>query len=329
MDLIDSLIYSQPQMVPSSLRQPYDYLAAIPGTNGDIRTQFIRSFNDSYFSIDNHDTIATISEVITVFHNSSLLIDDIEDGSEFRRGRPAAHTKYGVASTLNCGNMMYFVALQTAQQNLPQFHPSDNKNEIALSISNILVEELLNLHHGQGLDIHWRDHLKTSTLPSIQEYMEMIMNKTGGLFRLAVKLLGVFSTPPDQRTVLAIANLFGIVFQIRDDVMNLVDDKYSHMKGMKGEDLVEGKLSLPILHCLHSSTNDSPVTSLLYHMDMKQRQQNPQLVEQAVEYMKVETKSLQYAQDLLRLYGAKIKQLVGPDTNSFLVQIVDKLLNSI
>ena len=329
MDLVDSLIYSQPQMVPSTLRQPYDYLVAIPGTNGDIRTQFIRSFNDLYFSIDNHDTIATISEVITVFHNSSLLIDDIEDGSEFRRGRPAAHTKYGVALTLNCGNMMYFVALQTAQQNLPQFHPSDNKNEIALSILNILVEELLNLHHGQGLDIHWRDHLKTSTLPLIQEYMEMIMNKTGGLFRLAVKLLGVFSTPPDERTVLAIANLFGIVFQIRDDVMNLVDDKYSHMKGMKGEDLVEGKLSLPILHCLHSLTNDSPVTSLLYHMDMKQRQQNPQLVQQAVEYMKVETKSLQYAQDLLRLYGAKIKQLVGPDTNSFLVQIVDKLLNSI
>lgn len=329
MELIDTLIYSQPQMIPDVIRLPYDYLAAIPGTNGDIRTQFIKSFNDLYFTIDNHDTIATISEVITVFHNSSLLIDDIEDGSEFRRGLPAAHTKYGVALTLNCGNLMYFVALQTAQQKLPQYHPSDNKNDIALSILNILVEELLNLHHGQGLDIHWRDHLKTTKLPLIEEYMEMIMNKTGGLFRLAVKLLGAFSTPQDKPTVLAIANLFGIVFQIRDDLMNLVDDKYSHMKGMKGEDLVEGKLSLPILHCLHTLTEDSPVRTLLYQMDMKQRQQNLQLVEEAVEYMKVETKSLEYTQNLLRLYGAKIIELVGPDTNSFLVQIVDKLRNSI
>ena len=47
-------------------------------------------------------------------------------------------------------------------------------------------EELLNLHRGQGMDLFWRD---TLTCPSEDDYLEMVENKTGGLFRLAVKLM--------------------------------------------------------------------------------------------------------------------------------------------
>ena len=50
----------------------------------------------------------------------------------------------------------------------------------------LFTEELLNLHRGQGLEIHWRDN---SSCPSMEEYVEMIGNKTGGLLRLAVRLM--------------------------------------------------------------------------------------------------------------------------------------------
>ena len=50
----------------------------------------------------------------------------------------------------------------------------------------IYTEELLNLHRGQGMDLFWRDSL---TCPTEEEYLEMVNNKTGGLFRLAVKLM--------------------------------------------------------------------------------------------------------------------------------------------
>ena len=50
----------------------------------------------------------------------------------------------------------------------------------------IFTEELINLHRGQGMDLYWRDSL---TCPSEADYLEMVGNKTGGLFRLAVKLM--------------------------------------------------------------------------------------------------------------------------------------------
>jgi len=48
------------------------------------------------------------------------------------------------------------------------------------------VDELINLHRGQGMDLFWRDSL---TCPTEEEYIEMVNNKTGGLLRLAVKLM--------------------------------------------------------------------------------------------------------------------------------------------
>lgn len=328
MEYIDRIIYSEESLMPDLIRQPYDYLAALPGNNGDVRGQFIRGFNDLYYRVDDAGAIDTISNIITIFHNASLLIDDIEDDSPFRRGFPAAHTKFGMALTLNCGNMMYFFALHKAQHVLPRYLPHQDKDTASTSILNILVEELLHLHRGQGLDIHWRDHLGSITLPRIDEYMEMIMNKTGGLFRLAVKLLGVFSEQKDQKLILAIANLFGIVFQIRDDYLSLVDERYHKMKGIKGEDLVEGKLSLPILHSLQNLDEDSPVHTLMYTMDPHQRRKNPELIDKAITHMQ-ETKSLAFTKETLQLYGEKIKDLVGHNTDSFLIDMVDKLLNSI
>lgn len=55
----------------------------------------------------------------------------------------------------------------------------------------IFTEELLNLHRGQGLELHWRDSL---TCPSEADYLEMVDKKTGGLFRLAIKLMQAEST---------------------------------------------------------------------------------------------------------------------------------------
>lgn len=55
----------------------------------------------------------------------------------------------------------------------------------------VFTEELLNLHRGQGMELFWRD---TLTCPSEADYFEMISNKTGGLYRLALKLMQVEGT---------------------------------------------------------------------------------------------------------------------------------------
>jgi geranylgeranyl diphosphate synthase type 3 len=87
---------------------------------------------------------------------------------------PVAHSIFGTAQTINSANYVYFLALQELQK---------LNNPAAIDI---YTEELLNLHRGQGLDLFWRD---TLTCPTEEEYLEMVDNKTGGLFRLAVKLM--------------------------------------------------------------------------------------------------------------------------------------------
>lgn len=327
--------YDRPENEP--ILEPYRYLAEIPGNNSNVRGKFLEAFNRLYFHIEQKPLLDAIGDIILIFHNASLLIDDIEDSSEYRRGFPAAHTKYGIPLTINCGNLMYFVALQKAQITLPRLY-SDLNSDLEIDIdklkfetSQILIDEMLNLHHGQGLDIYWRDYLPETqeSLPLVQDYLLMVKDKTGGLFRLSIKLLALFSKR-ETTDLIPIANLLGIIYQVRDDYLNLTSSKYSHMKGVVGEDLVEGKLSLPILHCLQLSDN-SPVHELLYNtLSSEERREKPQLIAQCIDYMTKDSESLQFTYDLLQKYHDKVKLMIE-DTevdnalDSMLFQIIDQL----
>jgi geranylgeranyl diphosphate synthase type 3 len=152
------------------LHGPFDYLFAHPGK--DMRTQLIAAFNQ-WLEVT-PASLEIITKVVGMLHTASLLIDDVEDSSLLRRGLPVAHSIFGTAQTINSANYIYFCALQELQKlNNPK-------------VMTIYTEELLNLHRGQGMDLFWRD---TLTCPTEDDYLEMVGNKTGGLFRLAVKLM--------------------------------------------------------------------------------------------------------------------------------------------
>jgi geranylgeranyl diphosphate synthase type 3 len=162
------------------LLEPYEYLLQVPGK--DVRGKLIDSFN-KWLQISEEE-LNQIKTIVSMLHNASLLVDDIEDNSVLRRGLPVAHKVYGVASAINSANYVYFIALQKcASMNNPK-------------ASAIFLEEMLNLHHGQGFDIFWRDH---QICPTEEEYKRMVLDKTGGLFRLAVKLIQAFSK--DERYI--------------------------------------------------------------------------------------------------------------------------------
>jgi geranylgeranyl diphosphate synthase type 3 len=152
------------------LQGPYDYLISQPGKG--IRSQLISAF-DEWLEVP-PESLEIITKVVGMLHTASLLVDDVEDSSLLRRGLPVAHSIFGTAQTINSANYVYFCALQEVQK---------LKNPKAITI---FTEELLNLHRGQGMDLYWRDSL---TCPTEEDYLEMVGNKTGGLFRLAIKLM--------------------------------------------------------------------------------------------------------------------------------------------
>jgi geranylgeranyl diphosphate synthase type 3 len=243
--------------------EPFTYITANPGK--EIRGKMIEAFNVWLGVPPGH--LRTISRIVSMLHHASLLIDDIEDDSQLRRGAPVAHKIYGVPQTINTANYVYFLAYQelfALTRDAPPTPPADSPPAdapvrciAAADLEKVVTAELLNLHRGQGLDLLWRDSL---ICPTEEEYISMVNNKTGGLFRIAIKLLMACATRNAEVDYIPLVNLVGVYFQIRDDYMNLQSTEYGDNKGF-AEDLSEGKFSFPIVHAVRADTSNRQVLS--------------------------------------------------------------------
>jgi len=244
--------------VDENLLEPWTYILNVPGKN--IRGKMITAWN-KWLQVD-EQKVEAISEVVKMLHTSSLLIDDIEDDSTLRRGVPVAHNIYGLPSTLNTANYVYVMALEKCLQ----LQSSE--------ATHVFTQELLNLHRGQGQDILWRD---TCECPTEEEYRSMVLDKTGGLFRLAVGLMQCFSQ--DKTDYLPLLDSMAYYFQVRDDYMNIASTEYFANKSFC-EDLTEGKFSFPIIHCIRSYPTDHRIMRIL-----KQKTRDVTVKKHAVEWM--------------------------------------------
>ncbi|RLN63601.1 hypothetical protein BBJ28_00004830 [Nothophytophthora sp. Chile5] len=286
----------------TKLLEPYAYVTELPGKN--VRGHMINAFQAWLQAPP--EPVVSIKRIVDELHNASLLIDDIEDDSQLRRGKPVAHVIFGVPATINCANYVYFLSLQRCQA---------LNNPKALEV---YTREMLRLHQGQGLDIFWRDHLQC---PSLDEYLDMVKNKTGGLFRLAIGLMQVFSSC--QLDFQPLVNALAVYFQVRDDYVNLFDEAYMENKSYC-EDLTEGKFSYPLIVAIRENPQDTRLLGIL-----KQRTKNTELKKYAVQYLR-ETgaveRTLAKLNDTVKEIRAEIASLGG---NPALEQIVDKLHASI
>ncbi|KAH7010647.1 geranylgeranyl diphosphate synthase [Microdochium trichocladiopsis] len=250
---------------------PYNYLLSHPGK--EIRSLILDAFNE-WLKVP-QESLDIIIKVVSTLHTASLLLDDIEDNSLLRRGQPVAHSIFGTPQTINSANYAYFLALRELKRlDNPKAH-------------DIFVEEVINLHRGQGMDLFWRDTLHC---PEEAEYLEMVGNKTGGLFRLAIKLMQAESTA--LLDCVPLAHLMGLIFQIADDYKNLFDITYTQGKGIC-EDLTEGKFSFPIIHSIRSDESNPLLLNIL-----KQKTADVEVKRRAVKYMQG-TGSFDYTKKVL------------------------------
>jgi geranylgeranyl diphosphate synthase type 3 len=263
------------------LTGPFDYLNGHPGK--DFRSALVKAF-DAWLEVP-PESLEVITKVVSMLHTASLLVDDVEDNSQLRRGFPVAHSIFGVPQTINSSNYIYFCALQELQK---------LKNPKAISI---YAEELLNLHRGQGMDLFWRD---TLTCPTEDDYLEMVSNKTGGLFRLGIKLMQAESR--SLVDCVPLVNVIGLIFQIADDYHNLFSKEYTANKGMC-EDLTEGKFSFPVIHSIRSNPGDIKLLNIL-----RQKTENEEVKRYAVAYM-MSTGSFEYTRKVLDVLIARARRM--------------------
>jgi geranylgeranyl diphosphate synthase type 3 len=264
------------------VKGPFDYLYNHPGK--DFRSQLIKAF-DAWLEVP-QESLDIITKVVGLLHTASLLVDDVEDNSRLRRGIPVAHSIFGIPQAINSSNYVYFCALQEAQK---------LRNPKAITV---FTEELINLHRGQGMDLYWRDSL---TCPTEDDYLEMVGNKTGGLFRLGIKLMQA-----ESRSLIdcvPLVNIIGLIFQIADDYKNLFSKEYTDNKGMC-EDLTEGKFSFPVIHAIRSDPTNLQLLNIL-----KQKTEDEGVKRYAVAYMD-KTGSFEYTRQVLDVLTARAKKMI-------------------
>lgn len=197
----------------------------------------------------------SLTPLVEFVHTASLIHDDIEDSADLRRGKPAAHITYGLDTALNAGSWLYFEA-PVCINNL------DVDEKTKLMLYQIYTNELRRLHLGQAMDIYW--HRSPSIFPTEDEYCAMVKCKTGTLASLAAKIgcaAGGMNLEDAAKFGEIAANI-GIGFQIIDDVINLTT---GNVGKKRGDDIVEGKKSLPVL--IHTSRKNADKEKIAKFME--------------------------------------------------------------
>jgi len=187
---------------------------------------------------------AIIPEVI---HNGTIMIDDIEDASELRRGKPCTYKIYGLDIAINAGNAMYYLPL------LPLIEKREKvSTEKLRKIHEIYVQEMISLSLGQAMDIAWHRGLANADRIDEKDYLQMCTYKTGTLARMAAKIAAILADANDElvEKLGRFAESIGVAFQMQDDILDLTSTEFAEKKGGRGQDITEGKRTLIVIHTL-------------------------------------------------------------------------------
>merc|ERR1719189_1190787 len=159
--------------------------------------------------------------------------------------------------------------------------------------------------------------------PTEEDYREMTIRKTGGLFNLAIQLMQLFSDAKECPIYdyVELTSLLGLYFQIRDDYANLCLEEYFANKSF-GEDLTEGKFNFPIVHAIQKYPKDNRLKNIL-----RQRTQEIDVKRYAIKLLE-DAGSFEYTRSQMRLLDNKIREEIDKlNGNDVLIQVMYDLRN--
>ena len=179
--------------------------------------------------------------VIEFIHTSTLLHDDVVDGSDLRRGRDTANHVFGNQASVLVGDYLYsrsFQMMVDLDDLRIQRVMADATNTIAMGE----VLQLMNAHDPDTTEAR---------------YFEVIYRKTARLFEAGVQVAAILAdaAPAIEQAMVAYGRHLGMAFQLVDDALDYRADREELGKNL-GDDLAEGKPTLPLIHALAHATPD-------------------------------------------------------------------------
>ncbi len=193
--------------------------------------------------------------VLEIFHNFTLVHDDIIDKDEYRRWRPAVWKAFGKDQAITIGDSMLIVA----QLGINDLKLENKKQE---KIFRVLNQAFLQVAHGQCLDV---DFEKKQAV-SVDDYLQMIKAKTASLVATSTEVGAMLATN-DWRVIKKAKSFgcyLGMAYQIFDDIVGIWGD-YKNTGKKPGGDIIKRKKTLPVILALSNmSKQDQKKINSIY-----------------------------------------------------------------
>ncbi|MEO1487274.1 MAG: polyprenyl synthetase family protein [Bacteroidota bacterium] len=291
---------------PESLYAPIDYIMQLGGKR---MRPVLTLMAAEVFGGQAKDAM-NAAMAIEVFHNFSLVHDDIMDDAPLRRGKTTVHEKWDVNTGILSGDAMLILAYQFFESYEP---------EMFKALVSLFSTTAIEVCEGQQYDVDF----ETRTDVTLEEYLKMIAYKTAVLVAAAMKMGAITAgaSGEDAQSIYEFGKNLGIAFQLQDDYLDAFGDAESFGKQVGG-DIIENKKTVLFIKALEFS--DTEQREQLLSLYSKQPDDATEKVE-AVKAIFIESGAVDFTKATIANYTEKafqaLENLSISDSNKGLLEM--------
>lgn len=274
---VDEYIFDKlpPEHDIPEIRLLYEMMRDYPSRSGKgLRPGLLMTFHRAFGG--NDDASLNTAAALEIFQNWIVIHDDIEDGSDLRRGEPALHVKYSLPLALNAGD-----ALAGKMWELIY----DNIGILGHELAGEVFREFLFMYsqttEGQHIELGWESNRRWDL--GADDYFVMCRKKTAWYTCISPSWIGgmLAGAPRGLRESFVRFGLdLGVAFQLQDDILNLTGDKEKYGKEIGG-DILEGKRTLILIDLLNKCSRDEK-KHVIESLDRAREEKDPQIIEDII-----------------------------------------------
>ncbi len=223
---------------PASLYEPIDYILTLGGK----RLRPVLTLMSADFFGGNYKQALDASLAVEMFHNFSLVHDDIMDNAPLRRGHQTVHEKWDVNTGILSGDAMLILAYQLFETYRPK---------VFMQLAVLFSKTALEVCEGQQYDVDF----ETRNDVTISQYIKMIEYKTAVLIGASLQMGAIIADASQscQEKIYAFGKNLGIAFQLQDDYLDAFGNPLTFGKQVGG-DIIANKKTFLYLTALQKST---------------------------------------------------------------------------
>ena len=240
------------------------------------------------------DTALNTAAALELLQNWLLIHDDIEDGSDLRRGEPCLHRKFGVPMAINIGDALHCKMWEMLHM---------NKDILGYELAFRILSEFTHLSNevveGQHIELSWVKNQRWNLTED--DYWTMCVKKTASYTVITPCRLGAIianASVPQIQPFYDIGKALGVAFQIQDDALNLIGEEGQYGKEIGG-DIGEGKRTLALIHLLNACTKVES-RRVVEIMNKQREEKQPSEIQEVLGLME-KYGSIQYIQQRSRV----------------------------